>query len=105
MGVSTNVRFMIHYFFVEEMQMRAAIYVRVSLEDGRQTVENQRHQLMEFCGRMDWQVVAEFSDNKSGKSIDRPGFKRMMEEASKREFDVLVFVDLRVSRAPASSTC
>lgn len=80
--------------------MRAAIYVRVSLEDGRQTVENQRHQLIEFCGRMGWQVVAEFADNKSGKSLDRPGFKRMMESASRREFDVLVFWDLsRLSRS------
>lgn len=80
--------------------MKAAVYCRVSLDDGRQTVENQRQQLVEFCGRMGWQVVAEFSDNKSGKSLDRPGFKRMMEAASKREFGVLVFWDLsRLSRS------
>jgi DNA invertase Pin-like site-specific DNA recombinase len=79
--------------------MRAAIYARVSLDDGRQTVENQRQQLSEFCERMGWQVVAEFHDAKSGKSSDRPGFKRMMEAASKRDFDVLVFWDLsRLSR-------
>jgi DNA invertase Pin-like site-specific DNA recombinase len=46
--------------------MRAAIYSRVSLDDGRQTVLNQEHQLKEFCQRMDWQVVAEFQDHKSG---------------------------------------
>lgn len=34
--------------------MRAAIYARVSTDDGRQTVENQRQQLMEFCERMSW---------------------------------------------------
>lgn len=80
--------------------MRAAIYTRVSLEDGRQTVENQRQQLTDFCERMGWQVVTEFSDNKSGKSLDRPGFKKMMVAASKREFDVLVFWDLsRLSRS------
>ena len=80
--------------------MNAAIYVRVSLEDGRQTVENQRQQLTDFCERMGWQVVAELSDNKSGKSLDRPGFKRMMESASKREFDIVVFWDLsRLSRS------
>jgi DNA invertase Pin-like site-specific DNA recombinase len=79
--------------------MKAAIYARVSLEDGRQTVENQRQQLSAFCERMGWEVVVEFHDNKSGKSLDRPGFKRMMEAASRKEFDVLVFWDLsRLSR-------
>jgi DNA invertase Pin-like site-specific DNA recombinase len=79
--------------------MRAAIYVRVSLEDGRQTVENQRQQLGEFCDRMSWEVVAEFQDHKSGKSLERPGFKKMMDAASRREWDVLVFWDLsRLSR-------
>lgn len=80
--------------------MKAGIYLRVSLDDGRQTVENQRHQLEEFCQRMGWQVVQEFVDTKSGKSLDRPGFKKMMAAASRREFDVLVFWDLsRLSRS------
>jgi predicted site-specific integrase-resolvase len=79
--------------------VRAAIYVRVSLEDGRQTVENQRQQLAEFCQRMNWKVACEFHDNKSGKSLDRPGFKRMITAASRKEYDVLVFWDLsRLSR-------
>jgi DNA invertase Pin-like site-specific DNA recombinase len=79
--------------------MKAAIYARVSLEDGRQTVENQRQQLTAFCERMGWAVIAEFHDAKSGKSLDRPGFKRMMEAASRKEFDCLVFWDLsRLSR-------
>jgi Resolvase, N terminal domain len=68
-------------------------------------VENQSQQLIEFCERMGWQVVAEFSDTKSGKSLDRPGFKKMMEAASRREFDVLVFWDLsRLSRGGVSET-
>lgn len=80
--------------------MKAGIYTRVSLDDGRQTAENQRQQIMEFCARMGWQVVAEFTDSKSGKNLDRPGFKAMMAAASKREWDVLVFWDLsRLSRS------
>jgi DNA invertase Pin-like site-specific DNA recombinase len=83
----------------EHGTLRAAIYARVSLEDGRQTVENQRQQLAEFCQRMKWQVACEFHDNKSGKSLDRPGFKRMIAAASRKEYDVLVFWDLsRLSR-------
>src|ERR1700739_2105964 len=85
--------------------MRAAIYARVSLDDGRQTVENQRQQLSEFCTRMCCAVVAEFHDAKSGKSLDRPGFKKMMDAASRREFDVLAFWDLsRLSRSGVSET-
>jgi len=80
--------------------MRAALYMRVSLDDGRQTVENQRQQLAEFCSSMGWRVVAEFQDQKSGKSLDRPGFKKMMTAASRREFDVLVFWSLdRLTRS------
>lgn len=80
--------------------MRAALYMRVSLDDGRQTVENQRLELTEFCQRMGWEIVAEFSDTKSGKSLDRPGFKNMMETASRRKFDVLVFWSLdRLARS------
>jgi DNA invertase Pin-like site-specific DNA recombinase len=60
---------------------------------------------MEFCARMNWQVVAEFDDATSGKSLNRAGFKRMMDAASKREFDVLVFWDLsRLSRGGVSET-
>jgi DNA invertase Pin-like site-specific DNA recombinase len=85
--------------------MRAAIYTRVSLDNGTQTVENQRQQLAEFCSRMSWNVVAEFTDAKSGKDLERPGFKQMMLAASKREFDVLVFWDLsRLSRGGVSET-
>jgi DNA invertase Pin-like site-specific DNA recombinase len=80
--------------------MRAAIYVRVSLSDGSQTNDNQRQQLSEFIKRMGWELVVEFSDQKSGKSLDRPGFKKMMAAAGRREFDVLVTWDLsRLTRS------
>ena len=80
--------------------MKAALYCRVSLEDGRQTVENQRQQLSEFCARMGWEIAAEFHDAKSGKSLDRFGLKKMIGAASRREFDVLVFWSLdRLSRS------
>src|ERR1019366_105433 len=84
---------------------RVALYLRVSLDDGRQTVENQRNQLSTFCLSMGGLVVAEFSDKKSGKSLDRPGLQKMKAAASKREFDHLVFWDLsRLSRGGVSET-
>jgi DNA invertase Pin-like site-specific DNA recombinase len=84
---------------------RVALYLRVSLDDGRQTVENQRLQLTDFCNASGWQVVMEFTDQKSGKSLDRPGLQKMKAAASKREFDHLVFWDLsRLSRGGVSET-
>jgi DNA invertase Pin-like site-specific DNA recombinase len=84
---------------------RVALYLRVSLDDGRQTVENQRAQLTEFCSSMGWQVAVEFTDQKSGKSLDRPGLQKMRVAASKRQFDHLVFWDLsRLSRGGVSET-
>ena len=84
---------------------RVALYLRVSLDDGRQTIENQRDQLAEFCLSMGWLVVAEVSDQKSGKSSDRPGLQKMKAAASKREFDHLLFWDLsRLSRGGVSET-
>jgi len=77
----------------------------VSLDDGRQTVENQRDQLTEFCEAMGWDVMLEFSDQKSGKSLDRAGLQAMKTAASKRMFDHLVFWDLsRLSRGGVSKT-
>jgi len=84
---------------------RVALYLRVSLDDGRQTVENQRNQLATFCQSMGWQVVMEFSDQKSGKSLDRPGLQKMRAAASQRQFDHLVFWDLsRLSRGGVYET-
>lgn len=84
---------------------RVALYLRVSLDDGRQTVENQRAQLTDFCRSMGWQVVVEFSDQKSGKNVNRPGLQKMRVAASKRQFDHLVFWDLsRLSRGGVSET-
>ena len=80
--------------------MRAAIYGRVSTKDGRQDAENQAIQLREFCHKMGWELVAEFTDKASGKRSDnRTQFQKMFEAASRREFDVLVFWSLdRLSR-------
>src|ERR1017187_10315001 len=84
---------------------RVALYLRVSLDDGRQTVENQRDQLAKFCLSMGWLIVAEFSDQKSGTSLDRQGLQKMKAAASKREFDHLLFWDLsRLSRGGVSET-
>ena len=79
--------------------MRAAIYARVSTKDGRQDTENQLLQLRTFADTQGWIVVCEYVDRTSGKRGDREQFQLMIESASRREFDCLLFWSLdRLSR-------
>lgn len=71
--------------------MRVAMYARVSKDDGRQDVENQLHELREFCKRSGWTIAEEYVDRVSGKTDQRPRFKELFEDASKRKFDLVLF--------------
>src|SRR5262249_34453907 len=70
---------------------RAALYVRVST-DG-QTVENQVRELKQIAERRGWEVVETYSDagisGAKGRA-QRPGLDRMLQDASKRRFDVVM---------------
>src|SRR5262245_50769828 len=73
------------------MQKRAAIYVRVSTD--KQTVENQLRELRQIAERRGWQVVEEYHDAgiSGAKGRDqRPGLDRMLRDASRRRFDVVM---------------
>lgn len=70
---------------------RAALYLRVST-DG-QTVENQRLALETAAGHRGWPVVATYIDAgvSGAKGRDkRPEFDRMMKDAVRRKFDVVM---------------
>jgi DNA invertase Pin-like site-specific DNA recombinase len=73
------------------MQKRAAIYVRVSTD--KQTVENQLRELRQITDRRGWQVVEEYHDagisGAKGRK-DRPGLDRMLQDAQRRRFDVVM---------------
>lgn len=71
--------------------MRIALYGRVSKDDGKQDTENQLHELREFCKRSGWQIEHEYVDKASGKTADRPHFKRLFDDAGKRKFDLVLF--------------
>lgn len=72
--------------------MRAALYLRVSTTDG-QTTENQRLVLAKVAGHRKWQIVQTYEDNgiSGAKGRDkRPAFNRMLNDAVRRKFDVLM---------------
>jgi DNA invertase Pin-like site-specific DNA recombinase len=82
--------------------MRIALYARVSTRDKGQDYENQLRDLRDFVARKasdGWVLVQEYLDQSSGKSAERPAFRRMFEAASRKEFDLVLFWSLdRFSR-------
>lgn len=82
------------------MTRRAAIYARVST--GEQTPENQLLRLREVAARAGWTIVHEYVETASGASPSRPEMDRLMRDAARRRFDVLLAWD--VSRLGRSLT-
>jgi DNA invertase Pin-like site-specific DNA recombinase len=77
--------------------MRAAIYARVSTAE--QTTDNQLLQLRAYAAARGHEIVAEYCDQASGGKADRPELARMMADADRRRFDLLLFWALdRLSR-------
>ena len=73
------------------MSKRAAIYVRVSTD--KQTVENQLRELRQIVERRGWEVVEEYHDagiSGSKGRKDRPGLDKMLQDAQRRRFDVVM---------------
>jgi DNA invertase Pin-like site-specific DNA recombinase len=70
--------------------MRAAVYARVSTANQGQDPQVQTRELGEFCERRGW-TLAEYVDiGISGTKEKRPALDRLMADAHKRRFDVVV---------------
>jgi DNA invertase Pin-like site-specific DNA recombinase len=87
-------------------QKRVALYARVSTRDKGQEPENQLGELRDFCQKQGWLVFRQYLDSASGKRGDnRPEFQRMLADAARREFDLVLFWSLdRLSREGVSAT-
>lgn len=86
-----------------DKRMRIALYCRVSTAD--QSCELQLRELREYCKRRSLGIVAEYVDNGwSGSNANRPELTRLMDDARKRRFDlVLVWKLDRWGRSVADS--
>lgn len=72
------------------MEKRVAIYCRTSTAD-KQDPEMQARELREFAKLRGWRVVNEYVDQGySGRSNERPSLKRLMGDARKRDFDIVL---------------
>jgi DNA invertase Pin-like site-specific DNA recombinase len=73
--------------------MKAALYLRVSTLDDKQTTENQRRELTAVAQRLGYTIVAEYEDaGISGfKGRDkRPAFDRLHRDTTRRQFDIVM---------------
>lgn len=74
-------------------ERRVAIYARVSTNSG-QNPEMQIRELREYCKNRSWKIAGEFVDSGvSGATDSRPQLNRLMEDAHRRRFDVIVVWD------------
>jgi DNA invertase Pin-like site-specific DNA recombinase len=73
------------------LQQRAAIYARVSTTNHGQDVAVQTRELEQFAQARGWQIVGHYLDaGVSGAKDSRPELNRLMGDAHKRKFDVVV---------------
>jgi len=83
---------------------RVVLYARVSTKE--QNSETQLKALREYCKRMSYNLCGEYIDNGvSGGTADRKEFLRLLADADKRKFDLVVIWSLdRLSREGISNT-
>ena len=85
--------------------MKIGIYTRVSKSDESQDPQNQLNPLRDFAKALSGEIVAEYADFASGGRFDREGFTRMLADADKHRFDLLLIWSLdRLSREGISNT-
>src|ERR1700722_10802521 len=71
--------------------VRTAIYARVSTLNHGQDPTMQTRELTEYCDRRGWKVAGEYVDTGgSGTKDSRPHLNRLMADAHRRRFDVVV---------------
>jgi DNA invertase Pin-like site-specific DNA recombinase len=71
--------------------MRAAVYARVSTANNGQDPRVQTRELQEHCERRGWTVAGEYIDvGISGTKERRPELDKLMSDAHRRRFDVVI---------------
>ena len=78
--------------------MNVAIYCRVSTD--KQELDNQKHDLLAYSKKCNWELYSFYEDVISGKENSRPAFDALFVDARRHLFDVVLFWDIsRFSRS------
>src|SRR5690242_155912 len=66
------------------------LYMRVSTKGHGQTTDTQALALREYVQRRDFEIIEEYKEGLSGSKDSRPALDRLMKDARKRKFDVVI---------------
>ncbi len=70
---------------------RAAVYIRMSTDDQADSPQRQRDQVLPYCEKKGYRVVEVYEDaGMRGWDNDRPAFQRLLRDAQKGLFDIIV---------------
>lgn len=87
------------------VDMKAAIYARVSTKDKSQDTENQLAALRQYCEKSGYEIYKEYIDHESGGTSEREMFKEMFTDAYQKRFNIVLFWALdRFSREGVRET-
>ncbi len=87
----------------DKNKMKAALYLRISTD--KQEIENQLTPLKKFAKGRGLKVVQVYRDMATGKNSNRPALNKMLKDAHRHAFDVIVVWALdRLSREGMSRT-
>ena len=79
--------------------MKVAIYCRLSEEDRNkksenddsESIQNQKNMLIQYAVDRDWQIYDIYNDDDyAGADRNRPQFRRLLEDAEQRKFDIIL---------------
>ena len=79
--------------------MKTAIYCRLSEEDRDKrsfaddsaSIQNQKSMLVQYAIEQGWEIYGIYSDDDyAGADRNRPAFRRLLEDAEKRLFDIIL---------------
>ncbi|MEG1559329.1 MAG: recombinase family protein [Clostridia bacterium] len=79
--------------------MKVAIYCRLSEEDRNKqneiddskSIQNQKSLLVQYATELSWEIYSIYSDDDyTGSDRNRPEFKRLLEDAEQRKFDIVL---------------
>ena len=79
---------------------KATIYSRVSSEDQSRgiSLSEQVARLRKYCARNEFEIIAEYQDDVSAKSFNRPSFQRFIKDLQTKKIRPDVFVCVRLDR-------
>ena len=73
------------------MSPRVALYARVSTSNGHQDPEMQLRELRDYAASRGWKIAEEYIDlGVSGSKGSRPALNRLMTDAGRRKFDIIL---------------